>query len=202
MRFEHHAGIDLHARIWCANADTFALQIGEGFDARIGGGDDLADVRPETHHGAQIGRRLLPLIGAEGFDGLDDGVRHGDGHFALPGEQRVDVFCCRTGRCRRSAVAELADQSREGATDGEINTAGGSGEHGDVVVTPLDLLRRRLGRCDQRNGQGKGNQAEKAASHFFHFRSSLWLSISTRWEASMCENTQPKTGCELPIFCF
>ena len=199
VRFEHHAGVDLHARVRRADADTLALQIGEGLDAGVRRGDDLTDVRPESHHRPQIGRRLFALIGAERLNGLNDGVRHGDGHFALPGQQRIDVFRRRTGRRRRSAVAELADQGGKRAADGEINTAGGASEHGDVVVAPFDLLRRRLGRCKQCNGHGKRDQAKQATNFCVHFKSSFGLSMAIRQTTPENKNIRPKIGSEYPV---
>ena len=168
MRLENHPGVEFHAGVGRTHADAFALEFGKTLDAGILGGDDLADIRPETHQGAEIIRRLLPFIRTGTLHRLNDGVGHGDGNFTLVGTQRVDVFGRGAGRRGRRLVAQLADQIGEGTTDRKVNPAGRPGQHGDVMVAALDVLRlphRGHGRQSEGKRYGDGAQKTLAAFH-------------------------------------
>ena len=139
MSFKHHASIQFYAGVRSANAYTLALQIAKLGDAAVFSGNNLAYIRPEAHHCAQVFSLGFALICAKGFNSLNYGVAHGNSHFALAGQDSVNVFCCCAGCSCRGLVAHFTNNLGECATNGEINTAGRASQHGDELFATVYL---------------------------------------------------------------
>ena len=139
VSFEHHTSIQLYAGVRSANAYAFALQIGELSDAAVFSGNDLANVRPQTHHSAKVFCFRFALICAKGFNSLDNGVAHGNSHFTLASQNSVDVFCSCTGRSCRGLVAHFTNNLGEGTANREVNTTGGAGQYSDEFLAAVYL---------------------------------------------------------------
>src|SRR5690606_27365317 len=90
--FEDGPGIQFSARLRRADRDALALEIGQRLDAGFLAGDDLDVVRVGGGDGPQTLEWRLEAGVFHAVPGIVHRIAEGEGQFAAPGLQQVEVF--------------------------------------------------------------------------------------------------------------